>query len=73
VVLVVDQADLDPARLRGADRLADPVADRSRQANVVERQVERAAGGVDERDDPGGDVLGALTAVGQLDEVEAVD
>jgi hypothetical protein len=71
MVLVVDEAHLDAARMRGADRVGDPIADRSRQAYVVERQLERAARAIDEVDDPGGDVVGALTAVSQLVEREA--
>jgi hypothetical protein len=73
VVLVVDEPNRDPARLRGADRASDAIADLAGQADVVERELERASGGVDELDDPGGDVLGALTAVGQLVEREVLD
>jgi hypothetical protein len=69
VVLVVDQPNRDPARLRGADRVSDAVADRARQADVVERELERVAGGLYEADDARGDVLGLLTTVGQLDEL----
>jgi hypothetical protein len=49
------------------------VADEAREPDVVERELERAPGGVDEGDDPGRDVLGALTAVGQLMELEVLD
>jgi hypothetical protein len=73
VVLVVDEPNLDPTRLRSPDRVGHLVADLAREADVVERELERAARGVDELDDPGRDVLGALTAVGQLVEREVLD
>jgi hypothetical protein len=59
--------------MRGSDRVGDLVADRPGQPHVVERELERAARSVDELDDPGGDVLGGLTAVGQLVELELLD
>jgi hypothetical protein len=73
VVLVVDQADAHAARLRGANRVRDEVADLPGQADVVEGELERLARGLDEVDDPACDVVGGLTAVGQLVEVQAHD
>jgi hypothetical protein len=73
VVLVEDEAHLDAAGLRRADRVRDEVPDRSGKAHVVERELERGTRGVDERDDPGCDVLRLLTAVGQLVQLEVLD
>jgi hypothetical protein len=71
VVLVVDEPNLNPARVRRTDRVGDEVADLAGQADVVERQLERAARLLDEVDDAPCDVVGGLTAVPQLVELEA--
>jgi len=70
VILVVDEPDLDAARLGSADRVGNSVADRARQADVVERELEAAARALDEVDDPPRDVLRRLASIGQLVEVE---
>jgi hypothetical protein len=71
VIEVVDEPHLDAARLRSADRIRNLIADRARQANVVKRQLERGASGIDEVDDPTRDILRLLTAVGQLMQIES--
>ena len=52
-----------PARARRLDRGGERVADRPRDAHVVERQVERAMGLADPGRDPAADLLGALPAL----------
>jgi hypothetical protein len=59
--------------VRRADRVADHVADLAGKADVVERQLQRGARPLDEVDDPAGDLLGGLTAVAQLVELERAD
>ena len=70
LVLVVGDAHGDPARGRGADRVGDAVADRAGQPDVVEREVERAARRLEPREQPVGDGLGRLPAVGQRPRLE---
>jgi hypothetical protein len=72
VVLVVDKPNLDAARPSRADGIADEIADRAGQTNVVERELERLAGGLDEVDDAAGDGVGGLAAVAELVELEAL-
>jgi hypothetical protein len=70
VVQVVEDADLDAARVRRTDRIGNVVADLAGQADVVERELQRLLRGLDEVDDPLRDLLGGLAAVGQLVELE---
>jgi hypothetical protein len=69
VVLVVGKAHLDAAGGGVADRAGDAVADLAGQADVIEREIQRAARGLDEPDDARRNVLSPLTAVGELDEL----
>jgi hypothetical protein len=68
LLVVVDQAHGYAALGRRPDRVRHLVADRAGQPDVVERELERGACLPDEGDDLARDVLGLLTAVGQLDE-----
>ena len=65
LVLVVGDPDGHPARGGGADRVGHPVADRAGQAHVVEGEVERSARGLEPREQPVGDVVGRLPAIGE--------
>jgi hypothetical protein len=63
VVDVVGEPHLDAA-LRGTEeRVPDDLCRRRGQADVVEREVERALGGVEEVGDGAGDLVGGLAAV----------
>jgi ABC-type transporter Mla subunit MlaD len=54
----------------GANRVGNVVAELAGQADVVKGELERLLRGLDEVDDPLGDLLGGLAAVGQLVKLE---
>ena len=71
-VVVVGQAHVDAAP-RGADeRVPDAVADLAGQADVVQREDERLAGGVEEAGDQLGDLRRVLGAVLERRELDAL-
>jgi hypothetical protein len=73
MILVVDEPNVDAARLGVADGIGNLVADRAGQTHVVEGELERLAGRLDEVDDAPCDVLGGLAAVAELVELEGAD
>jgi hypothetical protein len=63
VVEVVGEADRDAALRRADERVGEDVRERIRQANVVDRDLERRAGGADPVGERVRDLLRRLTAV----------
>ena len=64
-VEVVEQADVDPAPRRLAQRPGDDLAGGIGQADVVEGELERLAGAEHEPGHRLGHILGPLAAVGE--------
>ena len=67
---VVDEADLRPPLRRLPQRVGDDRPGRVRQPDVVERQIQAPLGCADEGCDTAGNVLGALAAVGQGEDLD---
>jgi hypothetical protein len=70
VVLVEHEAYGNPTLDRRLERGEQRVRGRVLEAQVIDRDVERLLGAVDERGDPRRDGVRLLTAVGQEEEVE---